>query len=60
MEKKQSTVINIRLDDETVQRLENLAARENRSRSNLIRNLILEALDGLQDNVQSHPSTANS
>ncbi|WP_081839605.1 ribbon-helix-helix protein, CopG family [Synergistes jonesii] len=60
MEKKQSTVINIRLDDDTVRRVDECAARVDRSRSNLIRHLILTGLDALQDNARLRPSATSS
>ena len=46
----QKTVINVRLEENMLAEIERLAARENRSRSNFIRHLILLGLDVFRDN----------
>lgn len=47
-------VINVRLTVDEVERLDKMAALDDRSRSSYVRRLILSALDELQGNDPSH------
>ena len=51
---KPTQVINVRLTIAKVERLDKMAALDDRSRSSYVRRLILSALDELQDNDLSH------
>lgn len=48
--KEQTQVINVRLLTSEIERLDELAQADDRSRSSFVRRLILSALDGLRDN----------
>ena len=56
----QKTVINVRLEECVLAEIERLAARENRSRSNFIRHLILLGLDEFRDNDSPRREGATS
>lgn len=56
----QKTVVNIRIEDTILEEIERFAAYENRSRSNLIRHLILLGLDAFRDNAAQRHAEAMS
>lgn len=56
----QKAVVNVRIEEDVLAEIERLAARENRSRSNFIRHLILLGLDEFQDNGLRHREGATS
>lgn len=58
VEKETSKVVNVRLTASEIARVDALAAQDDRSRSSLIRRLILLALDDYQGTFQRHRTEA--
>lgn len=56
----QKAVVNVRIEEDVLAEIERLAARENRSRSNFIRHLILLGLDEFRDNDSPRREGATS
>ena len=59
-QRMQKTVINIRIEDTILEEIEQFAVEENRSRSNLIRHLILLGLDAFRNNAAQRHAGAMS
>ena len=56
---KQTVVVNVRLTIEEVERIDEIAVADDRSRGYIIRKLIRESLDALQGNDLSPPEEAS-